>query len=345
MAKKRVKRKVQVKKPQKLPVSVQALLKYLGGTNVSIGGGGGGQRATIEQPFQQAPQVPQATQAPQFLSARQAPVGQVISQSPLARIIPQRPQVPVQSQIPVTTQLARLEPIKETPTKEPSSQAIEKLRAEVGEFRQQAGQVIVKFSKDISKLQAKTSTYHQDQDLDLSDNMASANQAKPIVREQGLILAPSVAPSAKRSLSVPSRAAEAQAISQGEYLAQEFIANVTNPDISPAVKLRGRPRLSEEQKQANKELKKQQKKELLSTAATDIFKEGVSATETLKSLTASLSEIKKPRTTKPKPAVNLGSLGALDPSSKIQLLAAGGGAAAAPTISKGQSLRELAQKK
>lgn len=86
------------RKAQPLPRSVQALLKYLGGTDVKLGGARGGQPAqlaptsiniAVSQQQQQQQQQSQQQQQ-QFVQQRVAPKGQVISQSPLSAVIPQQ---------------------------------------------------------------------------------------------------------------------------------------------------------------------------------------------------------------------------------------------------------------
>lgn len=89
-------KKTKARKPQPLPRSVQALLKYLGGTDVKLGGGArGGQPATlaptsINIAVSQQQQQQQAQQQ-QFVQQRVAPKGQIIAQSPLTSVISQQP--------------------------------------------------------------------------------------------------------------------------------------------------------------------------------------------------------------------------------------------------------------
>lgn len=92
---KKVKKTKAPRKPQPLPRSVQALLKYLGGSDVKVGGARGGQPATlaptsINIAVSQQQQQAQAQQQ-QFVQQRVAPKGQIIAQSPLTSVISQQP--------------------------------------------------------------------------------------------------------------------------------------------------------------------------------------------------------------------------------------------------------------
>jgi hypothetical protein len=88
-------KKSKPRKPQPLPRSVQALLKYLGGSDVKLGGARGGQPATLAPTSiniavsQQ--QAQQQAQQQQFVQQRVAPKGQIIGQSPLTSVISQQP--------------------------------------------------------------------------------------------------------------------------------------------------------------------------------------------------------------------------------------------------------------
>lgn len=104
------KKKKVVKKPQPLPRSVKALLGYLGGSDVKIGGSGP-QRAIV------APQsllgAPQPQQQPSQITPREKPIGTRIAESPLARLA-LRPQLPSVTQI-VKVKIPSSVPVIETP--------------------------------------------------------------------------------------------------------------------------------------------------------------------------------------------------------------------------------------
>jgi hypothetical protein len=89
---KKLKKTKAPRKPQPLPRSVQALLKYLGGSDVKVGGARGGQPAQLAPTSiniavsQQQSQSQQ--QAQQQVRQRVAPRGETIGRSPLAAVVP-----------------------------------------------------------------------------------------------------------------------------------------------------------------------------------------------------------------------------------------------------------------
>lgn len=356
MAKKKVLRKKRVqaqKKPQPLPKSVQALLRYLGGSDVKVASSAR-QPAMVAQQFapQQQQQQQQFQQPPPPLpqARRQQPVGQTIAASPLARLAPPPPApqpTPVQ-QAPIIIKQSK----KEAPTS--SSSDVLALKSKVGlleqglsSFKQQAGQVAVALSEGIRK-SLKASQHYQEQDYDPLDSEVEMSSAqKPFVAEQGLQVA-TVAPKQARASSVPARASAAYVApeeiepGQGAYAAGQYIKAVASPEMTPKVTLRGRPRLSEQQKAANAEarkLEKAQRKELLKSAGETLYQEGQSATKALEALTSTIAAKKKAKLVlKPK----AGSvLAGVDPATQVEFLASAGGAAAQPTQQRGRSVLEM----
>ncbi len=353
MAKKKVLRKKRVqaqKKPQPLPKSVQALLRYLGGSDVKVASSAR-QPAMVAQQF--APQQQQQQQQQQFQQApqpvrRQQPVGQTIAASPLARLAPPppAPQPTPAAQAPII--------IKQSKKEAPSSSDVATLRSKVGlleqgleTFKQQAGQVAFTLAEGIRKSQ-KVSQHYQEQDYDLLDSEIEMSPAqKPFVAEQGLLVSTQVAPKQARASSVPPRASaayEAPEIEagQGAYAAGQYIKSVAAPEMTPKVTLKGRPRLTEQQKAANaaaRKLEKEQRKELLKTAGETLYQEGQSATKALEALTSTIALKKKPRL---KIVPKAGSvLAGVDPATQVEFLASAGGAAAQPTQQRGMSVLEM----
>lgn len=349
MAKKKIIRKKRVqaqKKPQPLPKSVQALIRYLGGSDVKVASSAR-QPAMVAQQFappqQQQQQFQQAP--PQLQPRRQQPTGQVIAASPLGRLAPPPPAPPAQAAQPQVI-------IKQSKTTaEPSSSEVATLRSKVGlleqgltSFKQQAGQVAVALSEGIRK-SLKASQRYQGQDDDLLDSEVEMSTPKPYVAEQGLLVS-TEAPRLARASSAPTRVAyevpEVEA-SQGAYAASQYVSAVSTPEMSAKVTLRGRPRLTEQQKAANaaaRKLEKEQRKALLKTAGETLYQEGQSATKALETLTSTIAAKKQPKL---KVVPNLGSILAagVDPSTQVQQLAAAGGAAAQTPQARGKSIAEL----
>lgn len=347
MAKKKIIRKKRVqaqKKPQPLPKSVQALLRYLGGSDVKVASSAR-QPAMVAQQF--APPSQQQQAPPQLQPRRQQPTGQVIAASPLGRLAPPPPAPPAQAAQPQII-------IKQSKTAaaEPSSSEVATLRSKVGlleqgltSFKQQAGQVAVALSEGIRK-SLKVSQRYQGQDDDLLDSEVEFSAgSKPYVAEQGLLVS-TEAP--KRSSSVPPRARvtyEAPEVEagQGAYAASQYISDVSTPEMSAKVTLRGRPRLTEQQKAANaaaRKLEKEQRKALLKTAGETLYQEGQSATKALETLTSTIAVKKLPKLkTVPKAGSILAA--GVDPSTQVQQLAAAGGAAAQTPQARGKSIVEM----
>jgi hypothetical protein len=354
MAKKKVLRKKRVqaqKKPQPLPKSVQALLRYLGGSDVKVSSSAR-QPAMVAQQFapQQQQQQQQFQQAPPPLQARrQQPVGQTIAASPLARLAPPppTPQPTPAQQAPIIIKQSKKEAA-------PASSDVLALRTKVGlierglsSFMKEAGQVATKFNYSIDLL--KASQHYQEQDYDpLDSEVDMSPAAKPYVAEQGLLVATISAPKPARSLSVPLRATAAyeapeMEAGQGAYASSQYVKAVASPEMTPKITLRGRPRLTEQQKAANAEarkLEKAQRKELLKSAGESLYQEGQSATKALEALTSTIAAKKKVKLVlKPKAGMANIFAGA-DPSTQVEFLASGGGAAAAPQ-QRGKSVLEM----
>lgn len=357
MAKKKVLRKKRIaaqKKPQPLPKSVQALLKYLSGSDVKVSSSAR-QPAMVAQQFapQQQQQQQQFQQAPPIQPRRQQPVGQTIAASPLARLAPPppAPQPTPAQQAPII--------IKQSKKEAPASSDVAALRSKVGlleqglsSFKQQAGQVAVALSEGIRK-SLKASQHYQEQDYDpLDSEVDMSPSAKPYVAEQGLQVATVSAPKPVRSSSVPSRASAAYEpveieAGQGAYAAGQYVKAVASPEVMPRPSVRGRPRLTEQQKAANAEarkLEKAQRKELLKSAGESLYQEGQSATKALEALTSTIAEKKKVKLVlKPKAGmanILTGVMSGVDPSTQVQFLASGGGGAAAPQ-QRGKSVLEM----
>jgi hypothetical protein len=355
MAKKKVLRKKRVqKKPQPLPKSVQSLLRYLGGSDVKVSSSAR-QPAMVAQQFAPQQQQQQFQQAPPPLQARrQQPVGQTIAASPLARLAPPPPApqpTPIQ-QAPII--------IKQSKKEAPASSDVLALKSKVGlleqglsSFKQQAGQVAVALSEGIRK-SLKASKHYQEQDYDPLDSEVEMYSApKPYVAEQGLQVSTALSDMfsssrQSRASSVPTRASAAYEApeeleaGQGAYASSQYVKAVASPEMTPKVTIKGRPRLSEQQKAANaaaRKEEKEQRKQLLKSAGETLYQEGQSATKALEALTSTIAAKKKPKLVlKAKPG---SVLAGVDPSTQVEFLASAGGAAAQPTQQRGKSVLEM----
>lgn len=347
MAKKKLQRKKRVQKPQPLPKSVQALLRYLGNSDVKIASSAR-QPAMVAQQFApQQQQQQQFQQAPPLQPRRQQPVGQVVASSPLGRLAPPPP--PPQPTPATPAPII----IKQSKTAEPSSGDVALLKSKLGaleqgltSFKKQAGEVAVALSEGIRK-SIKASQHYQEQDYDpLDSDIEFSASSKPYVAEQGLQVS-TTAPARSQSVlrQRPSAAYEPPEMEagQGAFASSQYIKAIASPEMSAKVTLRGRPKLTEGQKAANAEarnLAKEQKKQLLKTAGETLYQEGQSATKALETLTSTITAKKKPKLVlKKQPAVNVG----VDPSTQIQMMASGGGAAAPQQ--RGKSVLDLLQGK
>lgn len=345
MAKKKMIRKKRVaqKKPQPLPKSVQALLRYLGGSDVKVASSAR-QPAMVAQQFAPPTQQQQFQQAPPLQPRRQQPVGQVVASSPLGRLAPPPP--PPQPTPATPAPII----IKQSKTAESSSGEVALLKTKLGaleqgltSFKQQAGQVAVALSEGIRK-SIKASQHYQGQDYDpLDSEVEFSASSKPYVADQGLQVSTS-APERSQSVlrqrfSAAYEPPEMEA-GQGAYAAGQYIKAVSSPEMTPKGTLKGRPRLTEQQKAVNAEarkLEKEQKKQLLKTAGESLYKEGQSATKALEALTTTIREKKAAR-----PRLKVVSrLSGVDPSTQVELLASVGGGAAQQPQQRGRSVLEM----
>ena len=244
--------------------------------------------------------------------------------------------------------------IKQSKEGQPSASELSLVKSKIGgleqsltQFKQQAGMVAVQLSEGIRK----ANKHYQNQDYEpLDSEIEFTPSSKPFVEEQKLLVSTESTPASKRAISAPTRAAyepKEVDIGQSSYSASQYIQAVASPEMTPKVVLKGkagRPRLSDEQKAANAEARKQakaQKAELLKQAGQQLY-EGPSAIKALETLTSSL-QAKKAE--KPKLKLKSQSLVGLDPSTQIEQLASAGGASA-KSISpqRGMSISELAKK-
>lgn len=348
---KKVKRTKATRKPQPLSKSVQSLLKYLGGSDVKVGGARGGQPAqlaptNINIAVSQQQQQQQA-QAQQFIRQRVAPKGEVIGRSPLSAVAAQAPII-INNQ---PQRLADYEKKKEEDQQKAEANQNEinrkfgLLEASQQQFRDAAVGAYQEVKADINRRVGG--------DANIFDGRNLAAQfgtgKRPVVEEptyQGV--------SASRPVGIfggievsemfGGSISEQQSSGLGEYLGSKYVQDVTNPQMT-AIKRPGRPRKSEEEKAATKrsaaEKKKASKISPAESASSSKLLEsrepatiaGFTAVPTQgylvkdKPVTRTIIVKKKPQQGTP------------DMATQIQLLTGGGGAAA--SLSSGRTIAEL----
>jgi hypothetical protein len=346
-------KKSKPRKPQPLPRSVQALLKYLGGSDVKLGGARGGQPATLAPTSiniavsQQ--QAQQQAQAQQSVRARVAPKGQVIGQSPLASVIPQQPVIVQQA--PASTAETERKIQEQSRQAEVNAEQINRkfglLEASQQQFRQAAATAYQDIKQDLNRRVAG------DANIFDARNLASrfGSTPRPVVEEpqfSGMSFGGGGGAESIQVTEVFRGARQEETVSGlGEFLGGQYIQNVTNPEMT-AIK-RGRPRKSDEEKAATKaaaaaraKAKKQPSKptaaEVTSTASLLEQREPA----TIAGFTAVPERgymLKQPTRTilvKKKP---VSTTGAPDMAAQIAMLTGGG--AALPPQSQGKTIAEL----
>jgi hypothetical protein len=350
-------KKTKPRKPQPLPRSVQALLKYLGGSDVKLGGGGGGGRPATLAPTSiniavSQQQQQQQAQAQQSVRARVAPKGQVVGQSPLGAVIPQQPvivqQAPSSS---AETERKIQEQAKQAEIKQNEiNRKFGLLEADQQQFRQAAATAYQDIKQDINRRVAG------DANIFDARNIASrfSTTPRPVVEESqfagmsfGGGAARPVGTFGGIEVTEVFRGArqEERVAGLGEYQAGQYIQNVSNPEMTD-IKRPGRPRKSEAEKAATKAAAAARKKASKPTAAEASSSASLleqRAPATIAGFTSVPEQgymLKEPvrRTilVKKKP---VSTTGAPDMAAQIAMLTGGG--AALPPQSKGQNIADL----
>lgn len=252
------------RKAQPLPRSVQALLKYLGGTDVKLGGARGGQSAqlaptSINIAVSQQQQAQQ--QAQQFMSQRFAPKGQVIGKSPLSAVIPQ----PVIMAAPASTaETERKLQAQERQAEVKQNELNRKfglLEASQKDFQRAAIGAYQEVKQDISR------RITGDANIFDARNIAARFKARPVVEEQQFA---GVTVGEEEGWTDIETGA-------GEFQAGQYIQNVTNPEMTAIERSkRGRKPLSQEVKEARAEERR------LAKESARIFKRQIKQTEKAK---------------------------------------------------------------
>ena len=316
-----------------LPKSVKALLGYLGKSDTALSGSSAPQRAVL------APQVQQQQQQQQpVFRARQA-TGTIIAKSPLTAIqaAPQ-PQQP-QNIIIKTSNTAKDETKKDDKIPDALSKINEKILG-IEDFGKKAVTAVTGLQSSLKRMDQRVKFFEEGwEDVQTLQTPALKSGARPIIKETrfgsavslGDVTTSFASISPQRRLSFGGAAAfdEEQAGDAQEFFAQSHVHNVTNPEMQPIVKLRGRKAgtkltpttlesfrmkraatASAKKAQIIQELEQAQSMHLLETAAKKIM-------------------IKPKRLLTPRKRAEIDA--AMTASAQIEQLVAGGGAAAAHT--------------
>jgi len=343
-------KKSKPRKAQPLPRSVQALLKYLGGSDVKLGGARGGQPATLAPTSiniavsQQ--QAQQQAQAQQSVRARVAPKGQVIGQSPLASVIPQQPVIVQQA--PASTAETERKIQEQSRQAEVNAEQINRkfglLETSQQQFRQAAATAYQDIKQDLNRRVAG------DANIFDARNLASrfGSTPRPVVEEpkfSGMSFGGGGGAESIQVTEVFRGARQEESVSGlGEFLGGQYIQNVSNPEMT-AIKRPGRPRKSDEEKAATKAAAAARKKASKPTAAeasssASLLEQREPAT--IASFTAVPEQgymLKQPTRmilVKKKP---VNTTGAPDMAAQIAMLTGGG--AALPPQSQGRTIADL----
>lgn len=257
-------------KPQPLPRSVKSLLSYLAGSDVKMGA------AARPQPAQIAPATRiyiQMPQSQQYVRSRVAPKGEKVGVSPLAGVIPQQPVI-IQQHPQSTAEIDRKIQAAERESQQGASTINRKLNvleASQNQFRRAAVTAYQEVKDDLSRRVAG------DANIFDARNIAQrfSPSAKPILEEQhfgGNVQASPLS----RTPMIPQQLAFGGAIEEedtddlGEYLGEQYVSQVSNPEMTKIVRGRGRPKLSEEEKQSRAAARKAAKTKPSAPSAAEI---------------------------------------------------------------------------
>ena len=216
-------KKSKPRKAQPLPRSVQALLKYLGGSDVKLGGARGGQPATLAPTSiniavsQQ--QAQQQAQAQQSVRARVAPKGQVIGQSPLASVIPQQPVIVQQA--PASTAETERKIQEQSRQAEVNAEQINRKFGLLETSQKDFEKAAVGAYQDVKR--SLTLRVAGDANIFDARNIAARFSTRPQVEEPQF---------AGVQVGEEAPVEWTDITEQGIYQAGQYLANVTNPEMT-----------------------------------------------------------------------------------------------------------------
>ena len=356
---KKVKKTKLPRKAQPLPRSVQALLKYLGGSDVRVGGGARG------QPAQLAPtsiniavsqqQAQQQSQAQQSVRARVAPKGEPIGKSPLSAVIPQQPVIIQQT--PASTAETDRKILAQAREAEASQTAINRkfglLEADARQFRQAAATAYQDIKRDINRRLPGDANIFDARNI--AGRFSAGSTPRPVLEEpqfRGMSFGARAGggpaqPFEAEGLLVREvfRGAREEEESSGlaEYLGGQYIQNVSSPEMTPIERpRRGRPRKTEAEKAVKAPRAKRTTKIPASDVSSLLEQQGPSSIAGFnpRPVENPSALFKAPtRTILVKKKKEVSTTGAPDMATQIAMLTGGGGAAAPQ--SQGRTIADL----
>lgn len=349
------------RKPQPLPRSVKALLSYLGNTDVRMGAAARPQQAQIAPATKIYIQMPQSApqQAQQYVRQRVAPKGEKAGLSPLSAVVQQQPVI-IQQQPQSTAETDK----KIQAAERESSASVMTLNRKLNvldasqqQFRQAAAAAYQEVKQDLSRQSAESVNIFDGR------NMAQrflSPSPRPQVQEQrfggGVQSSPSPFLASPQPQKIPTSFGgvipEEEADQLGDYLGETYVNSVTNPEMTPIKRGRGRPKLSDEEKQQRAQARKAAKSKPFAPSAAEVSssaslldKRAEAGRGGLANFTAVPAQnymLREPKKVSLKLRSNVASAAVPDMSSQIQFLAGGGAAAIrADTPRRGKTIAEL----
>jgi hypothetical protein len=330
-----------------LPKSVKALLGYLVKSDTALSG------SSAPQPRQLAPQVTQQQQQqqqqqqPQFVFRARAAQGSVIGKSPLTAIQAAAPPAPPAQNIVIKTTAPppqqQRDDTKKDDTKIPD--ALSKLNERVLGIEDMGKRAVTGIQSSLKRMDQRVKFFEEGwEDVQTLQTPAIKSSTRPVVKETRFGSAVSLGDIQPSFQSIsPARrlsfgGAQAAALTEDDeaddarsFFAQSHIQNVTNPEMQPIKKLRGRkpgtkltPTTLESyrtKRAATASAKKAQSQQLYQEL------EQTQATNLLETAAKKIMIKPKQRLLTPRKRAEIDA--ALTASANIEQLVAGGGAAAA----------------
>lgn len=346
------------RQPQPLPRSVKSLLSYLGNTDVRMGSVARPQQAQIAPATKIYIQMPQAYQQnQQYVRQRVAPKGEKAGLSPLAGVIPQQPVI-IQQQPQNSADTDRR---IQSAERESSASAtllnrkLNILEASQNQFRQAAAAAYEEVKNDLSRQSAENVNIFDARNM--AQRFLSPSPARPVIQEHHFGGGVQASPVLQRAPLFEQEVfggaiQEEEAELLGEYLGENYVNAVTNPEMTEIKRGRGRPKLSDEDKQQRAQSRKTAKLKPPANSAVDVSSSasvldkraeaggGLAGFTAVPAQSYMLKEPGKKISLKLRSTV--ASAAAPDMSSQIQFLAGGGAAInSSVTTRRGKTIAEL----
>jgi hypothetical protein len=331
-----------------LPKSVKALLGYLGKSDAALSGSSAPQRAQlapqVQEQQQQQRQQQQQQQQQQFVFRPRVAQGTVIGKSPLLAI-----QAAAQAPPPQPAQNIIIKNVtaqKNDDNAPPIPDALQKINQKIAGIQQFGERAISQFQSSLKRMDERVKYFEEGwEDVqNLETPAIKSSIKKPNIKETRFGSAvsindvaigfASISPQRRLSFGGAQAAVEQEeAEDAGDFFAEQHLQNVTNPDLQPAVKVRGRkpgskltPTTLESyrtKRAATASAKKAQTQQLYDEL------EQTQSTRLLDTAAKKVIMIKPKRLVTPRKRAEIND--ALTASANIEQLVAGGGAAAIMT--------------